>query len=48
MKFFYPKELVYYDATLGEGFPSRALVQKGFIAVSKAWPTNDTSYPIRS
>jgi hypothetical protein len=47
MEFFHPKELVYYDATLGEGFPSRAVVQKEFTTFSKAWPTKDTSYPLQ-
>jgi hypothetical protein len=47
LQFFHPTQVVYYDATLGEGFPSRSLVVTAFTENAQSWPKNATSYPLQ-
>ncbi|PMD42290.1 hypothetical protein L207DRAFT_622283 [Hyaloscypha variabilis F] len=47
LNFFHPMQIVYYDATLGIGFPSRSLLVTTFIELTQEWPKNATSYPLQ-
>jgi hypothetical protein len=46
LQYFHPTQVVYYDATLGEGFPSRSVIETDFTAAAASWPKNATSYPL--
>ncbi|KAJ7583805.1 hypothetical protein C8J56DRAFT_951849 [Mycena floridula] len=47
MQFFHPTQVVYYDVTAGEGFPSRSALATVFTELAKEWPKNATSYPLQ-
>ncbi|KAJ8098775.1 hypothetical protein POJ06DRAFT_141914 [Lipomyces tetrasporus] len=47
LQFFHPTQVGYYDATLGEGWPSRSAAAKVFTELMEAWPKNATSYPLQ-
>ncbi|KAE9369694.1 hypothetical protein N431DRAFT_469581 [Stipitochalara longipes BDJ] len=47
LEFFHPTQVVYYDATLGFGFPSRSLLLTTFTEFTQEWPKNATSYPLQ-
>lgn len=46
-QFFHPTQAVYYDATLGEGFVSRPMIEMAFKEAAQGWPVNATSYPLQ-
>jgi hypothetical protein len=47
LRFFHPTQVVYYDATLGIGWPSRSALEGQFTSMVQAWPENTTSYPLQ-
>jgi hypothetical protein len=47
LQFFHPTQVVYYDATLGVGWPSRSALVGQFPSMVQGWPENATSYPLR-
>jgi hypothetical protein len=47
LDFFHSTQVVYYDATLGQGFPSRSALVTAFTELEDSTPKNATSYPLR-
>lgn len=47
LEFFHPTQVVYYDATLGEGFSSRSQLVTAFTEFTEEWPKNAISYPLQ-
>ena len=47
LEFFHPRQVVYYDATMGEGFSSKSQLVPAFTELTQEWPKNATSYPLQ-
>lgn len=47
LQFFHPTQVGYYDATLGEGWPTRSAAAEVFTELMATWPKNATSYPLQ-